>query len=134
MKCSYCGAENSENAKFCTSCGKRIDEKYEIKEKQPEVIPEYSTASAICAIIVSVICCVGWLGIIFAILSLCDGSNVKTLVNCGKYEEAKIKLDQANKWSKISWIIIAFSIVISIIVCGIYIILIYKGAISGGTY
>ena len=127
MKCSYCGAENSEDANFCAICGIKINEEYKIKEEQPKVIPEYSAASAICAIVVSVICCVGWLGIIFAILSLCDGDDVKKLVNSGKYEEAKIKLDQANKLSKISWGTIAISIVIFIIVCVIYAILIYNG-------
>lgn len=116
MKCNKCNSENMENAKFCASCGNRLGENVEIREEVPRMVPVYNAGSAIAAIIVSILCCAGWLGLIFAILSLCDGNSVKTLVALGKYSEAQAKLESAQRWSRIAWIIIGISIVISLIV------------------
>lgn len=120
MKCNKCNAENIDNAKFCAACGNRLGENVEIREEVPKMVPVYNAGSAIAAIIVSIVCCVGWLGLIFAILSLCDGNSVKSLVALGKYSEAEAKLESAQRWSKIAWIIIGISIVISSIVCVLY--------------
>ena len=70
-------------------------------------MPEYKPTSAIIAIVVSFLCCGGIIGGIFAILSLVEGSKVKTFVEQGNIVAANASLAQAKKWNKISWIIIA---------------------------
>lgn len=81
-----------------------------------EPIPEYNPASAIMAIVVSVLCCTGMIGIIFAILSLVEGSKVKTFVQAGNISAAKASLADAKKWNKIAWIITGVLAGLSLIV------------------
>ena len=38
MKCKYCGAQLSENAKFCGVCGNKV-EREEIKQDESKSIP-----------------------------------------------------------------------------------------------
>ena len=55
------------------------------------------------------------IGIVFAILSLVEGSKVKNFVQQGNLQAANASLEQAKKWNKISWIIIAVFGVISLL-------------------
>ena len=81
------------------------------------VVPEYKPAMAIIQIVVSFLCCGGIIGAIFAILSLVEGSKVKTFVAQGDMQSAQASLDQANKWSKYSWIAIAICMVLVVLYC-----------------
>lgn len=66
---------------------------------------------------VSFLCCGGIIGGIFAILSLVEGSKVKTFVQQGNIAAANASLAQAKKWNKISWIIIAVFAVLLVMYC-----------------
>ena len=39
MFCRYCGNQLPENAKFCSSCGAKVDEEVqEVKHEEPQVV------------------------------------------------------------------------------------------------
>ena len=38
-KCGYCGFENEEDAVFCGSCGKKLEDSNEVKEVKRPTIP-----------------------------------------------------------------------------------------------
>lgn len=128
MICKNCNANNSDGAKFCAGCGAKLEEPQVIGENiqnsqntsssyNGAEIPEYKSTSAIIAIVVSFLCCGGIIGGIFAILSLVEGSKVKTFVQQGNMLAANTSLAQAKKWNKISWIIIAVFAVLLVIYC-----------------
>ncbi len=115
MICKNCNKDNNDEAKFCVGCGAKLEESQVIIENTSNnqssnnvsEVPEYKPTSAIIAIVVSFLCCGGIIGGIFAILSLVEGSKVKTFVEQGNIVAANASLAQAKKWNKISWIIIA---------------------------
>ena len=74
----------------------------------------YEAGSAIAACVVSVVCCGGILGLIFAILSLVEGGKVKTFVASGNIDAANASLVDAKKWNKYAWIAIAICMVLMI--------------------
>ena len=80
-------------------------------------VPEYKPTVAIIQIVVSFLCCGGIIGAIFAILALVEGSKVKTFVAQGDMQSANASLEQANKWSKYSWIAIAICMVLVVLYC-----------------
>lgn len=80
-------------------------------------VPEYKPTVAIIQIVVSFLCCGGIIGAIFAILALVEGSKVKTFVAQGDMQSANASLEQANKWSKYSWIAIAICMVLVFLYC-----------------
>lgn len=90
-------------------------------------IPVYNQTSAIIACVVSVLCCSGMIGLIFAILSLVEGGKVKDFVRQGDINGAWEKLNQAKKWNKISWIVIGVFGGLSIL----YILFVFLMALLG---
>jgi len=132
MICQNCNKENRDDSKFCEGCGAQLIKEQIVQDvpaQDPDPIqytelesmqnqtynttsktnggqvPEYSPVSAIMAIVVSVLCCTGMIGVIFAILSLVEGSKVKTFVQAGNIDAANASLAEAKKWNKIAWII-----------------------------
>lgn len=77
-----------------------------------QTVPEYKPTIAIIQIVISFLCCGGVVGAVFAILALVEGNKVKGFVAQGNMEAAQASLDQANKWSKFSWIAIAICMVL----------------------
>ena len=119
MFCKNCGSENEDNVKFCNKCGKSLAAEAEIVVQDTantsgDSIPEYNSGSAIAALIVSIFCCGGIIGIIFAILSLVEGGKVKTFVANGNIDAANASLADAKKWNKYAWIGIAIFMVLGI--------------------
>lgn len=132
MICKNCNKDNNDEAKFCVGCGAKLEESQVVIQDTPNnqnyqnsnnvsEVPEYKPTSAIIAIVVSFLCCGGIIGGIFAILSLVEGSKVKTFVEQGNIVAANASLAQAKKWNKISWIIIAVFAVL-IFIYGIFIL------------
>ena len=127
MICKNCNMDNPDGARFCTNCSYPLDEtvvennqqnvQYNQNAQSSQYNPntinynnevlEYKPASAIIAIVVSILCCGGIIGAIFAILSLVEGSKVKTFMQKGDIISARNSLEQAKKWNKIAWIIVA---------------------------
>ena len=109
MICNNCNTNNNDGAKYCVSCGKELEPQVVVQNQQNMgnniESPKYNATSSIIAIIVSVLCCTGLIGIVFAILSLVQGN----------LQAANASLEQAKKWNKISWIIIAVFGVISLL-------------------
>lgn len=119
MICNNCNTNNNDGAKYCVSCGKELEPQVVVQNQQNMgnniESPKYNATSSIIAIIVSVLCCTGLIGSVFAILSLVEGSKVKNFVQQGNLQAANASLEQAKKWNKISWIIIAVFGVISLL-------------------
>lgn len=80
-------------------------------------VPEYKPTVAIIQIVISFLCCGGIIGAVFAILGLVEGNKVKGFVQQGNIEAANASLEQANKWSKYSWIAIAICMVLVLLYC-----------------
>lgn len=59
MNCKKCGANISENAKFCEECGEKIEEDRCKKSKLPVIITSISIV-ALLAVIVIVVICIGF--------------------------------------------------------------------------
>lgn len=122
MICKNCNMNNSLEAKFCTNCGQKLEEPQPIIQNNMNNsnnmnanIPVYNSASAIIALILSVLCCGGQLGLIFSILSLVEGSKVKQFVSQGNIQAANMSLDQAKKWDTIAWIVIGICVGLSLL-------------------
>ena len=132
MVCKNCYYNNESNSKFCVKCG---------AELEPEVVAQntsnnnpqrntnnvnyvnqnnetinYSSASAIIALIASILCCSNILGIVFSVLALVEGGKIKPAKNQGNVQAAKFSLEQYKKWAKYAWISVAiWDIVIALI-------------------
>lgn len=133
MICKKCNSNNDDGAKFCRVCGASLEQPQSANQSNKNVytnntnnviytnnsgvVPVYKPVSAIIAIVVSVLCCGGIFGLIFAILSLVEGSKVKNYVQQGDLQSANASLAQAKKWNMISWIVIAVFMVIMLIYC-----------------
>lgn len=123
MVCKNCYYNNDENAKFCVKCGAKIEPEVIVQnssynntqnntqntqnnvnhETQNNVI-NYSPASAIVALIFSILCCNSIPGIVFAILALVEGGKIKPALINGNIQLAKLSLEQYKKWTKYAWI------------------------------
>ena len=132
MVCKKCYYNNDENAKFCVKCGEKLEPEIKVQNTENynnaqsnvqnnnyvhynEVI-NYSPASAIAALIVSVLCCSSIPGIVFAILALVEGGKIKPAQNQGNVQAAKFSLEQYKKWAKYAWIsVVIWDIVIALI-------------------
>ena len=132
MVCKKCYYNNDENAKFCVKCGEKLEPEIKVQNTENynnaqsnvqnnnyvqynEVI-NYSPASAIAALIVSILCCSSIPGIVFAILALVEGGKIKPAKNQGNVQAAKFSLEQYKKWAKYAWISVAiWDIVIALI-------------------
>ena len=133
MDCKKCYYNNDENAKFCVKCGEKLEPEVVVQNIQSnndsqssnvqnnsyvsnnEII-NYSPASAIAALIVSILCCGSIPGIVFSILALVEGGKIKPTTNQGNSEGAKYSLEQYKKWTKYAWIsIVIWCLVIALI-------------------
>lgn len=129
MVCKNCYYNNESDSKFCVKCG---------AELQPEVVVQntsntntnnvnygnqynetvnYSPASAIIALIISMLCCSNIIGLVFSILALVEGGKINPAVLSGNIGVAKASLEQYKKWTKYAWI--------STVIWAVVIILIY---------
>ena len=127
MVCKKCYYNNDENAKFCTKCGEKLEEvrgnvqntnvnNTSYNNQNNSEIINYSPASAIVALIISILCCGSIPGIVFAILALVEGGKINPAKMQGNFEAAKYSLEQYKKWTKFSWIsVIVWAIVIALI-------------------
>lgn len=157
MVCKNCYYNNEENAKFCVKCGAELkpevisqntsyNNEYTQNNTQSnaqntqynvnygvqnnEVI-NYSPASAIVVLIISIFCCNSIPGIIFAILALVEGGKIKPASINGNMQVAKLSLEKYKKWTKYAWIsTIIWDIVISLIWILYFVFIIGIAAIS----
>ena len=97
-----------------------------INTNNAAVVPEYKSTTSIIQLVLSFLlsflCCGGIVGAVFAILSLVEGSKVKTFVQEGNMQAAYNSLEQANKWTKFAWIFIAIFMAIIAIIAIVYVI------------
>lgn len=146
MICNRCYYNNDENSVFCVKCGEKLEEKNKVEIQNSQVqttnnvnynnnvntnnmgnVPTYNIANAIVALVISLCCCSNIIGIVFAILSIVEGSKVSQFVRFGDMASANASLIQAKKWVKYAWIslaiwvgvIIAFYIIYFVFIFGI---------------
>ena len=63
MKCPYCGAELSDNARFCKYCGKPVESKVETPEKKEKKSKGGSGKKTLTAVLLlALLGCGGWFG------------------------------------------------------------------------
>lgn len=145
MICNKCYYNNDDNSMFCVKCGEKLEEKNKVQTQNSQVqkntdsvnynnnvnvnnmenVPTYNMANAIVALVVSLCCCSNIIGIVFAILSIVEGSKVSQFVRFGDIASAKASLDQAKKWVKYAWISFAIWIGAIIIFCIVYFVFIF---------
>ncbi|HBC83972.1 MAG TPA: hypothetical protein DCZ30_00515 [Clostridiales bacterium] len=145
MICNKCYYNNDENSMFCVKCGEKLEEKNKVQTQNSQVqkntdsvnynnnvnvnnmenVPTYNMANAIVALVVSLCCCSNIIGIVFAILSIVEGSKVSQFVRFGDIASAKASLDQAKKWVKYAWISFAIWIGAIIIFYIVYFVFIF---------
>ena len=137
MVCKKCYYNNDENAKFCIKCGEKLEpevskvntqnsnsnnQNINYNSKNVTVntpdnnVINYSSASAIAALILSILCCSSIPGIVFAILALVEGGKINTAIIQGNMEAAKYSFEQSKKWTKYAWIsMVIWAVVIGLI-------------------
>lgn len=145
MICDKCYYNNDDNSMFCVKCGEKLEEKNKVQTQNSQVqkntdsvnynnnvnvnnmenVPTYNMANAIVALVVSLCCCSNIIGIVFAILSIVEGSKVSQFVRFGDIASAKASLDQAKKWVKYAWISFAIWIGAIIIFYIVYFVFIF---------
>ena len=123
MICKKCYYNNEEGSKFCVKCGEVLEssnieqQTYTSNHNQESYsqvqnivngdVPKYNMTSAIVAIVLSLMCCSNIVSIVFAILSLIEGSKVDSFVKSGDIVSAEVSLKEAKKWNKFSWVAFA---------------------------
>lgn len=143
MVCKNCYYNNDQNAKFCVKCGAELKPEGVVQNtstynnantqnnvqsnvqsnvnygfQNSEVI-NYSPASAIVALIFSILCCNSIPGIVFAILALVEGGKIKPASNSGNIQAAKSSLEQYKKWTKYAWI---STVIWDVVICLLYVL------------
>ena len=116
MKCPNCNAEIPNGSTFCPVCGASISSQPQFNQPQgyPQgVAGDKPNNNLVWAILSTVLCCLPT-GIYAIILS----TKVDSLWNSGQYDEAKLKAEEAKKWSMIvAGIGIVVSILYGIVMC-----------------
>lgn len=142
MICNRCYYNNDDNSMFCVRCGKELEEKSKVQTVQAQSsqvndtnnvnynnnvnvnnmgnVPTYNIANAIVALVISLFCCSNIIGIVFAILSIVEGSKVNQFVKIGDILSANESLNKAKKWVKYAWISFAIWAVVVILFYVIY--------------
>ena len=120
--CSQCGNQLNDAAQFCPKCGNRFETVSNGQQPQVQYMqsrlpkPIKPDSHMLFAILSTLFCClpVGVYAIILA-------SKVDGLYLMGEYEEARMKADDAKKWSIIGMVcsIIGWLIYFIIIVAGV---------------
>ena len=134
MICNKCYYNNDEGASFCVKCGAPLNntvqnninqynnQQNNLNQNNANVynVPTYNMANAIVALVICLCCCSNIIGVVFAILSLVEGSKVSQFVNFGDMASANISLNQAKKWVKYAWISLAIWVVAIIVIYVLY--------------
>ena len=112
MKCPNCNAEIPNGSTFCPVCGASINSQPQFS--QPQGYPQGKpNNNLVWAILSTVLCCLPT-GIYAIILA----TKVDSLWNSGQYDEARLKAEEAKKWSMIgAGIGIVVSILYGIVMC-----------------
>lgn len=146
MICNKCYYNNDQGASFCVKCGEPLNNvapnnTNQYNNQQNNInpnysngyngvnVPTYNVANAIVALVISLCCCSNIIGVVFAILSLVEGSKVSQFVRFGDMVSANNSLDQAKKWVKYSWISIAIWAAVIAIIYVLYFVFIFFIAI-----
>lgn len=143
MFCPNCGAENDNGATYCRSCNSMLSNSSSNFSNQnnnyytnnttsfnPQDVPVFSYTHSIILLLVGFFCCGNMLGIIFPILSLVAGDDVKKLVANGDINGAKAAKEKSDKWIKASYIAFLIIAVLEIIAILFYVFVI--AAVSAG--
>lgn len=138
MICNRCYYNNEDNSVFCVKCGEKLEEKKKVQIRNSQVqntnnvntnnmgnVPTYNIANAIVALVISLSCCSNIIGIVFAILSIVEGSKVSQFVRFGDMASANASLIQAKKWVKYAWISLAIWVGVIIVFYIIYFVFIF---------
>lgn len=144
MFCPNCGAENDNGATYCRSCNSMLSNSSSNYTNQnnnyyttntttfnPQDVPVFSYAHSIILLLVGFFCCGGPLGIIFPILSLVAGDDVKKLVANGDINGAKLAKQNSDKWIKISYLVLGILGFLEI-VCALIYFFVIAAAVSAG--
>ena len=124
MYCSACGHENSEDARFCESCGRET--RGPAAANHPPVPAPFSRQSGggysssgireprpdvpnhlVWAILATIFCCVPT-----GIVSIVYAAQINGMLNAGDYEGARRASDSARTWAIVS---VALGLVVSVI-------------------
>lgn len=137
MICNKCYYNNDDNSMFCIKCGEKLkDTSTNVVNNNQQAtqnvsaqnnmgnVPKYNSASAIVALIASFLCCTNVIGIVFAVLSLIEGSKVSQFVQFGDMISANNSLVQAKKWVKYAWIATGIVAVLAVIFYIVYFVFI----------
>lgn len=146
MVCKNCYYNNESNSRFCVKCGAELQPEVVVQNtsynnarnnvsntnytnnvnygNQSNETVNYSAASAIIALIVSLLCCSNVVGIVFSILALVEGGKINPAVLSGNIGVAKASLEQYKKWTKYAWISVAIWTVAVILIYVLYIVFI----------
>lgn len=137
MVCKNCYYNNEGNSKFCVKCGAKLEPEVIVQNTSynnvgnmnsafsGNEIVNYSPASAIIALVVSLCCCSNIFGIIFSILALVEGGKVNPFIQTGNIQSAKASLAQYKKWTKYAWISTAIWAGVIILIYVLYFIFIF---------
>lgn len=144
MICNRCYYNNDDNSMFCVKCGEKLEENSKMQKQNLQVqnttnnvnpnnanvnsienVPTYNMANAIIALVVSLCCCSNIIGIVFAILSIVEGSKVSQFVRFGDIVSANASLEQAKKWVKYAWISLAIWVAVIIMFYIVYFVFIF---------
>lgn len=119
MVCKNCYYNNEGNSKFCVKCGAQLEPEVVVQNtsynnagninygaSSNETV-NYSPASAIVALVMSVLCCSNVFGLVFSILALVEGGKINPFIQTGNIEAAKASNAQYKKWTKYAWISMA---------------------------
>lgn len=136
MVCKNCYYNNESDSKFCVKCGAELQPEVVVQNTSNNNTPNnanyannvtygnqynetvnYSPASAIIALIVSMLCCSNIIGLVFSILALVEGGKINPALLSGNIAMAKASLEQYKKWTKYAWI--------STVIWGVVIALLY---------
>ena len=160
MICNKCYYNNDDNSMFCIKCGEKLKDTStnvvnnnqqatqnvtsQNNNQQPVQnvsaqnnmgnVPKYNSASAIVALIASFLCCTNVIGIVFAVLSLIEGSKVSQFVQFGDMISANNSLVQAKKWGKYAWIATGVVAVLAVIFYIVYFVFILGITIFSNNY
>ena len=156
MVCKNCYYNNESDSKFCVKCGAELQPEVVVQNtsnnntqnnsnnmnntnnvnygNQYNETVNYSPASAIIALIVSMLCCSNIIGLVFSILALVEGGKINPAVLSGNIGAAKASLEQYKKWTKYAWISTVIWVVAIILIYVLYFVFVFGIAILTSEY
>ena len=120
--CSQCGNQLNDAAQFCPKCGNRFETVSNGQQPQVQYVqsglpkPVKPDSHMVLAILSTLFCCFP-----LGVYAIIQASKVDGLYLMGEYEEARMKADDAKKWSIIGMVcsIIGWLIYFILIVAGV---------------